>query len=210
MTTGTGIVARQRQAVDAHPRPALPERFAAAQTFDEFLESAQSLREFWHASANRASVDQELVERAIATGEHWHLLVLNADWCGDSVNTVPYLARLAEAAPNVELRLLDRDENLDLMDSHLTNGSRSIPRVMILDSEFRDCGVWGPRPTELQRWVSGHGLSLPRTDRYRETRTWYARDRGRTTIAELVAMLESCAAGLKVTRGGMATRPSND
>ena len=195
MTAGTGIGARRQQSIDAGPRPPLSERFAAAQTFDEFLEGTQTLREFWHASAKRASVDQELVERAIATGENWHLLVLNADWCGDSVNTVPYIARLAEAAPNVELRLLDRDENLDLMDAHLTNGSRSIPRVMILDSEFRDCGVWGPRPDELQRWVRGHGMSLPRTDRYRETRTWYARDRGRTTIGELVAMLESCAPG---------------
>jgi hypothetical protein len=53
--------------------------------------------------------------------------VLSEDWCGDAVNSVPYLARLAELAPNLDLRVLARDENPDLMDAHLTRGSRSIP-----------------------------------------------------------------------------------
>jgi hypothetical protein len=193
MTAGSGIGARRRHWTGAGPRPAISERFAAAQTFEEFLEGAQTLREFWHASAKRASVDPALGERVVATGRNWHLLVLNADWCGDSVNTVPYIARLAESAPNVKLRLLDRDENLDLMDAHLTERSRSIPRVLVLDENFRECATWGPRPAELQRWVRSHGMSLPRSDRYRETRIWYARDGGRTTVEELVALLESCA-----------------
>lgn len=90
MTGGTGIGARRRQWIDAGPRPPVAERFAAAQTFAEFLESAQALREFWNASARRASGDPALVERVIATGRNWRLLVLTADWCGDSVNTVPY------------------------------------------------------------------------------------------------------------------------
>lgn len=192
MTAVLGSSTRKRLSPEAGPRPPLSERFAAAQTFGEFLDAAQAMREFWHASARRASVEPALVERAIATGANWHLLVLNADWCGDSVNTVPYVARLAEAAPNVELRLLDRDENLDLMDAHLTGGSRSIPRVIVLDSQFRDCGSWGPRPAELQRWVRAHGMALPRSDRYRETRAWYARDGGRTTVAEVVSLLETC------------------
>ena len=62
----------------------------------------------------------------------------------------PYLARLQEALPNFELRVLSRDENPDLMDAHLTNGTRSIPVVMILDQEFREVAWWGPRPRPLQ------------------------------------------------------------
>jgi len=52
--------------------------------------------------------------------------VLVEDWCGDAVNTLPVIGRLAEHASNIELRVVGRDANLDLMDAHLTNGSRSI------------------------------------------------------------------------------------
>src|SRR5690606_33269587 len=113
------------------------------------------------------------------------------DWCGDAINTVPLFDRLAQEAPNLELRLLGRDANPDLMDTHLTNGSRSIPVVMILDEEFRELAWWGPRPRPLQEWVLSEGLELPPEERYAEVRRWYARDAGRTTIEEIVSLMES-------------------
>jgi hypothetical protein len=100
------------------------------------------------------------------------------------------VAKLAELAPNMDLRVLARDHNLDLMDAHLTGTSRSIPVVILLDAEFNERGWWGPRPTELQRWVLGPGMSLDKTERYREVRGWYARDRGLSTLEEVVLMAE--------------------
>lgn len=173
---------------------ALRERFDRARTFQEFLASAESNVELWRSLAARADVPAAIVERVRALGGPWKLLVLNEDWCGDAVNSVPYVARLAERAPNLELRILERDANPDLMNAHLTGTSRSIPVVIVYDEDFVEYGWWGPRPAELQAWVLGPGMALEKTDRYREVRRWYARDRGATTLAEVVALLERAAA----------------
>ncbi len=174
------------------------QRFLAAPTFTEFLETAEANRDLWHAVSARAVVPGEVLARVAALPGRWHLLVLNEDWCGDAVNSVPYVARLAELAPNLELRVLARDANLDLMDTHLTNGSRSIPVVIVLDEDFVEQAWWGPRPKELQSWVLGPGMALEKELRYREVRRWYARDRGRTVLDEIATMLERVAAGVGV------------
>ena len=168
------------------------ERYQAAQTMEAFVAAARENVELWRSTYARARVPDELVERAAALPGRFRLLVLLEDWCGDAVNTVPVIARLAEAAPNLELRVLPRDENPDLMDAHLTGSSRAIPVVMVLDEDFRELGWWGPRPAELQAWATSPGArAMTKDDRYREIRRWYARDRGRTTLEEIVQLLES-------------------
>lgn len=169
----------------------LRERYLAAQDFDAMLASAGKYPELWAAVWRRAEVPTELLERTAALGGSWHLLVLSADWCGDAVNIVPVIARLAELSPNVDLRILDRDANLDLIDAHLTGTSRSIPVFIALDDNFVERGWWGPRPTALQDWVVGDGQSLEKAARYREVRTWYARDRGVTSLVAVITMLEN-------------------
>ena len=146
--------------------------------------------ELWTGVWRRVLVGDEFLQRVAAVPGNWHLLVLSEDWCGDAVNTVPVVAKLVALSPNLDLRVLARDENLDLMDAHLTGTSRSIPIVILLDEEFRERAWWGPRPTALQHSVSGEWRVLEKASRYREARTWYARDRGRTTLEEVVSMLE--------------------
>ena len=175
--------------------PLAPARFLAAPTFAEFVASAQANAELWATFARRAQVAQAAVERAAAVAGRWHLLVLNEDWCGDAVNTLPYLARLAELAPNLALRVLGRDANPDLMDAHLTNGARSIPLAILYDEHWTPRGRWGPRPVPLQTWALGEGRALEKAERYKEIRRWYARDAGRTTVEEVVAALEGAARG---------------
>lgn len=160
-------------------------RFESALTLDGFLAGAAINVDFWRAQYRLAKLDDEAVARLAGLPAPRHLLALVEDWCGDAVNSIPVLARLAEETPNLDLRLLGRDANPDLMDTHLTGRSRSIPVVMVLDEHFEELGWWGPRPAELQRWVLETGLSLERKDRYREERAWYARDRGQTTVAEV-------------------------
>jgi hypothetical protein len=171
----------------------LRDRYLAAQDFPAMLGSAQKNAELWAAVWRRAEVGAEYLQRLAALEGAWHLLVLSEDWCGDAVNTVPVIAKLAELSTNTDLRVLARDENLDLMDAHLTGSARSIPVVIALDADFRERGWWSPRPTELQEWVMGAGQSLEKAERYREIRRWYARDRGRTTLEEVLGMLERAA-----------------
>jgi len=169
------------------------QRFGGAAPYAEYALAAQENRELWTGFRERARVPEEMVARVEALEGRWHLLVLSEDWCGDAFNTVPVIAALADAASNLELRVLARDRNLDLMDAHLTGGSRSIPVVIVLDDAFRERGWWGPRPRPLQEWFLSEGKLLEPADRYREIRRWYARDRGLTTLEEVVSLLEEAA-----------------
>ena len=91
-------------------------------------------RELWQAITSRVLIPVDLTGRVESLGGHWHLLVLSEDWCGDAVNIVPIVAKLADGVSNMDLRILARDENLDIMDAHLTDGkSRSIPIVIVLN-----------------------------------------------------------------------------
>ncbi|MFL5382617.1 MAG: thioredoxin family protein [Longimicrobiaceae bacterium] len=149
----------------------------------------------WNGVWERAKVPDWAREQAARLGGEWRLLVISEDWCGDASNTVPVLARLAEAAPTMEMRVIKRDEHPELMDAHLTGGSRSIPLAILLRPDFTVAGQWGPRPSELQRFVLTEkraGLR-PVGDIYRDVRTWYARDRGESTIRELLGLVESAS-----------------
>lgn len=172
------------------------ERYAAAPTFPAYLESVQKLRDFWGAVYRTARVGEDLQARVRGIPGTWHVLALSEDWCGDAVNALPVIARLLEANPAIDLRVLRRDENPDLMNAHLTHGTRSIPVVMVLDAGFRPRGWWGPRPGALQAWYYDEGQYLEPAERSRRKREWYARDRGATTAREVVELLEAAAAGL--------------
>jgi hypothetical protein len=169
---------------------AMRERYLGAMEFGEMLATVTKHEALWASVWRRAEVDDAAVQRLATLGGMWHLLVLSEDWCGDAVNTVPVVARLAELAPNADVRVLARDANLDLMDTHLTGTSRSIPIVIVLDEQWREVGWWGPRPAGLQAWVMGPGKALEQEAKYREVRAWYARDRGRSTVEEIVRLIE--------------------
>ncbi|HET7632338.1 MAG TPA: thioredoxin family protein [Gemmatimonadaceae bacterium] len=172
-------------------------RWDSAPTFSQWLPTATDHPELWQAVYDHARVPDDILARAASLGGPWHLAVLSEDWCGDAVNSVPVIQRLVERVPGLDLRVLGRDANPDIMDAHLTGTSRSIPVVMLLDAGLRELGSWGPRPAELQAWVLGPGRAMPSADRYKEVRRWYARDHGRTTLDEVVTMLEHGVAGAR-------------
>lgn len=169
-------------------------RWESAPTFADWLPTVEKNAELWEAVYTHATVADDFVARVRRLGGPWHLLVLGADWCGDAVNVVPVVQRLVDRVLGIDLRVLDRDLNPDIMDAHLTGKSRSIPVVMMFNPQFRELGWWGPRPSELQAWVLGPGRTTPSDERHREIRRWYARDHGLSTLDEVVAMLERGAA----------------
>lgn len=126
--------------------------------------------------------------------EERHFLAIAEDWCGDASNTIPVLARWIEAMPGFSLRIIRRDEHPLVMDRYLTRGTRSIPIVIVLDQEFRELGHWGPRPSELQAWVLTHKDTMPKDERYKEVRRWYAKDRGESTIREVLDVMQAARA----------------
>ena len=170
------------------------DRYQGAMEFEEMLATAETNAPLWKGVWRTTAVPDSFLRRVASLGGAWHLLVLSEDWCGDAANSVPVVAKLAEQSPNVDLRILARDRNLDLMETHLTGSSRSIPVVLVLDEQFNERGWWGPRPRALQDWVLGPGKAMEQEARYREVRARYARDKGLSTLEEVVATIEAAAA----------------
>lgn len=169
------------------------QQWDSAYAWEDYLGSeVKEHRGLWEGVWQRSKVPGWALEEASRLAGEWRLLVISEDWCGDASNTVPVLARLAQAVPGMEMRVVKRDQDLALMDAHLTGGSRSIPLAVLLRPDFGVAGQWGPRPAELQRFVIEEkraGLR-PVGDIYRDVRTWYARDRGETTIREVLALVD--------------------
>lgn len=81
----------------------------------------------------------------------WIWLVITEGWCGDAAQNIPAINKMAEVSPNIELKFILRDENPEIMDQYLTDGSRSIPKLVCLDAEsLEEVGTWGPRPQSIQ------------------------------------------------------------
>jgi hypothetical protein len=122
-------------------------------------------------------------------------LVLTEAWCPDSAHCVPVLAKIEERSPRIALKLLMRDENADLMDHFLTNGSRSIPKLICLDAETgEELGTWGPRPSQLQEMVMDHKRDpkgVSHDDFMTEVQRWYAKDKTLSLQHELTQWLQT-------------------
>lgn len=123
---------------------------------------------------------------------HW--LVISEPWCGDSSQVLPVLGLMADVAPGVRMRILLRDEHLELMDLYLTNGGRSIPKLIAFTTEGKQLFTWGPRPREAQDMVWANrdlppAKQLPKEELYAKVHAWYAQDKGKSTQLELLALL---------------------
>lgn len=164
----------------------LAQAWDGAMTYEQFVAvAAPEHRTLWEAIHRTQRLPEWAPTTALPAGAR--LLAIAADWCGDAVNTLPAVAKWA-AAIGVEFRIVDRDSWPLLMDHYLTAGARSIPIVIVLDAEGHEVGHWGPRPSELQAWVMAHKDTMEKTERYKEVRRWYAKDRGATTIRDIAAI----------------------
>lgn len=120
-------------------------------------------------------------------------LVLSEHWCGDAAQNLPVLAAIAEAsAGRIELKILYRDQNLELMDAFLSNGARAIPRLIQFNDAYQLSGVWGPRPTEAQQLVKALKSNPATASTYGEQlHKWYAQNKQQAVQDELVALLQN-------------------
>ena len=160
--------------------------------YHDFVAASTEHRGLWEG-IHRIAVLPAWSRPLDATGAPRRLLVIAEDWCGDASNTVPILAKLAETVPGLELRVIRRDEHPEVMDRYLTNGSRSIPIVIALDEDFRELGHWGPRPAALQDWVLANRATIAKPELYPQVRKWYARDRGESTLREVLETAKGSA-----------------
>ncbi|MDX1906643.1 MAG: thioredoxin family protein [Bacteroidia bacterium] len=135
----------------------------------------------------------EALQVAVQTlPEPYTWLVISEGWCGDAAQILPVLAAAAEASlGRIELRIVLRDQHLDLMDQHLTRGGRAIPKLLVLRTEdLALLATWGPKPQPAQEqfWAQKEaGISYEL--RSETLHRWYAQDKTLTLQAELTALM---------------------
>ncbi|WP_405268815.1 thioredoxin family protein [Cellulophaga sp. Ld12] len=119
-------------------------------------------------------------------------LVLTESWCGDAAQTMPVMNKLASLNPNIEFKVILRDENLELMNQFLTNGTLSIPKLLMIDDATNTVfSEWGPRPSKATQLVAEykntHGALTPEFKQ--DLQIWYTKDKGVNTAKDLLSGL---------------------
>ena len=166
--------------------------FAKGTTFNEFLEHATALADEWRDVAAHASVEDAAVTRVRALVSPRRLLVVADDSCHDSLQTLPYLAALAGAAPDrLSLRIISSDVGQPIKEAHPTpDGRAATPTIVVLDAGGTLKGVFIERPAALLRFVDEHGAGLYPSQVRDLRHRWYADDKGRHAVDEILGLLE--------------------
>ena len=132
-------------------------------------------------------VDDSQIETLKSKNFNGKILMISEPWCGDASATVPAVSKFFEAAGN-EVKIFLRDSDLSLIDQFLTNGTQSIPIVIILDQNFNVINHWGPRPKhgmELLRKFKENPEAYPREEFYNDLQVYYAKNRGKDAVQEI-------------------------
>ena len=142
-------------------------------------------------------LSEALLERVQQIDENYTFVVLTEAWCGDAAQNIPIFQKIVEANPHFKIRLVLRDENLELMDQHLTNGGRAIPKILVIRDQTEEVLTdWGPRPATAQQMVMEYkAIPEDRRKPYMEfvveVQKWYNHDKTLETQQELVHLLDA-------------------
>lgn len=129
--------------------------------------------------------------RRANTPQIW--FVLTENWCGDSAQILPIVKKIADLNSEIELRIFLRDLNPEMMDRYLTNGSRSIPKIISFDKSGNEIFQWGPRPKPASQLVSELKYSdNTKNEINKQLHLWYGRNRGVDVESELLSLIREC------------------
>jgi hypothetical protein len=186
-----GLILTISTVVATPQAPAPAALFDEGVTFQQFMSDVRSQPRLWQQNAARPDPPGEIVDRMKRASAGLKLLAVSEAACSDSVQTVPYIARLAALA-GVELRIVTKARGLPLLEQHRTPDGRTATPTIILLRDGKDVGAWVERPEALQTWFLAH-RDLSTRERLERKTSWYDWDRGATTLAEIVALAERTA-----------------
>jgi len=138
------------------------------------------------------TVSNENSEALKALEKEYIWLVIAEGWCGDAAQILPILNKMALASDKIELKIIFRDSNDDVMNQYLTNGARAIPKLLIIDKESRKvCNNWGPRPKGAVDLIADYKKQFGKIndDAKAKLQLWYLHDKGLSVQNEVVEMM---------------------
>jgi hypothetical protein len=156
------------------------------------------IKEYIHLNLQRMSrvektyqVSEALTQQVKSLTHKTYWLILAEHWCGDAAQTLPAFQKVAGLSNGmIEIKLVYRDENPELMDAYRTGESRSIPKLIQLDAHYNVTGIWGPRPNEAQQLVKELKSNPATADRYGiELHKWYAQNKQKALEVEILKLV---------------------
>ena len=115
-------------------------------------------------------------------------------WCSDCAQIIPIINKIAEASDHIELKIVLRDENPELMDRYLTNGGKAIPILICINKDTKhEICTWGPRPKPAQELMIKHKANPVKeySEVQKEIQLWYTNDKGLTVQEEIMGLIKS-------------------
>ena len=134
----------------------------------------------------------ELINTIEKIKEEQHWVLITEPWCGDASHSVPFIAKMSELNPHIKLEIQLRDSNNSEIDKYLTNGGKSIPILVVRNSNNKDLFVWGPRPESATiLFLESKAQQLSVVDQKVALQNWYNKDIGQTIQKEIVAGIKN-------------------
>ena len=143
----------------------------------------------WNKTVKISDEDIDAIKNA-TVNQTW--IVLTESWCGDAAHVIPVINKVAELNTGINLQLVMRDENEQLMDLFLTNGGKSIPKLIQFDNTTKTVlNSYGPRPTEATKLVNDFKKKNGTlTAEFKEDlQRWYNKDKGQNVINDLLELI---------------------
>ena len=146
----------------------------------------------WNKTAKVSEKMTHLME-SIQESQIW--LIITEAWCGDGAQSIPYLAKLVELNPKIKLRIIMRDEYPEIMDAYLTNGARSIPKLVAFTEDMKvELFTWGPKPLYLMnrhKEYKHDSKGLSYSGFLEEIHLWYAKNKNQDLEVELFPLIQA-------------------
>jgi hypothetical protein len=133
--------------------------------------------------------EDRIAFKTIKEKQTW--LILIESWCADGAQTIPVLNKIAETTPFITLKILLRDENIDLMNQFLTNGTQSIPKLIITDQNNNVLHTWGSRSKAATALVTAYKNEHGKIDEVfkKNLQIWYNKDKGKSIIKDILELI---------------------
>jgi len=156
----------------------------------DYLKLNRSRQKRWLKTGEIHERLKQVVSK-IKAPQTWY--IITEPWCGDAAHSVPFLKLISDLNPLINLKIVWRDTPPLMIEKYLTNGGKSVPKLVIRDEKERDLGVWGPRPQECQ------AIYLDLKEKEKEAdfeevkvtlQTWYNKDKGQSLQSEMIDLLE--------------------
>jgi hypothetical protein len=150
-----------------------------------------------HRLEKTIKISDEVVFKLKSLKNEYIWLIISEGWCGDAAQLLPIFNKMDAVSDKIEMKIVFRDENQELMNLFLTNGAKAIPKLIILDKNTLNVeGNWGPRPKGAIDLIQNYKDNFRVIDETAkaELQLWYLHDKGLSTqneVAELLLAIES-------------------